>query len=181
MPRIEPVNRAKVDAKVGKTLEQVEKATGRVPNILATMAHSPAVLGSYMGFKQALGRSSFTPAERERLSLRVAALTRCEYCAAAHAAMAGEQGVDDRAIAAAMSGRADDPRFGAALAFASALLDKRGWVDDADLAAVREAGYDDGQILEIIAIVSMNLFTNYINHVAATEIDFPAVALPAGA
>ena len=39
--------------------------------------------------------------------------------------------------------------------------------------AVRMAGYDDAQIVEIVQHVALNTWTNYVNSVAQTEIDFP--------
>jgi alkylhydroperoxidase family enzyme len=52
---------------------------------------------------------------------------------------------------------------------------ERGWVDGEDVSSLRQAGFEDGQIVEIIAVVMLNMFTNYFNHVAETEIDFPLV------
>ena len=69
-------------------------------------------------------------------------------------------------------------RHHASIAHARAILDREGFVTDEQLAAVKSAGFDDQQVVEIIAVTVFNIFTNYINHIAETEIDFPAVQLP---
>ena len=40
-----------------------------------------------------------------------------------------------------------------------------------------QAGYSDAEITEIVSHVALNIFTNYFNHVARTEVDFPKVAV----
>lgn len=179
MPRIAPATPDQIDQKATQTLDQVEKATGKRPNIMRTMAHSSAVLQAYVGFQQALGRASLDPALREQIALAVAGANGCDYCASAHTAMAQAQGVDDAETRENLDGRSTDPATEAALAFARTVVNKRGWVDDDDLAAVREAGFGDQKIVELLAVVAINMFTNYFNHATRPEVDFPPVELPA--
>jgi alkylhydroperoxidase family enzyme len=70
---------------------------------------------------------------------------------------------------------ASDAKSQAALSFSKKLVDNQGAVEDADVEALRSAGYSDGEVAEIVANVALNIFTNYFNHVAGTEIDFPRV------
>ena len=84
-------------------------------------------------------------------------------------------GLSNDELTASREARAVDPKAAAALKFARAVVERRGDVRDRDLADVRAAGYADGDIAEIIAHVALNVFTNYFNRAAHTEIDFPLV------
>lgn len=63
----------------------------------------------------------------------------------------------------------------AALKFAQTVVVQKGEVSGQAVAAVRAAGYGDAEISEIVAHVALNIFTNYFNIVAGTEVDFPVV------
>ncbi len=139
------------------------------------------MLDAYLGFGKALSGGKLRASLREQIALAVAGANGCAYCAAAHTALGKMHGLDSPELAANLDGRASDPVVAAALDFALAIVDKRGWVDDADLARVRAAGYGEGEIAEILATVALNLFSTYFNHVAETEVDFPSVALDAKA
>ena len=181
MARINPVNVDNTDPKTAQTLKGVEKSLGMVPNIMATMAQSPAALGAYLGFGQALGGASISGALREQIALTVAGGNSCEYCASAHTALGKGQGVADDELTRNLQGESTDAKTQSALAFSSAIVEKRGWVSDDDLKSVRDAGYTEGEIVEIVATVAINTFTNYFNHVAGTEVDFPRVEVPQAA
>jgi uncharacterized peroxidase-related enzyme len=147
---------------------------GMVPNLMKTMAQSPVALASYLGFSKSLG-GALTEPLREQIALAVAGANDCSYCASAHSALAANVGLAPEELAANLRGESGDDRTGAALRFARAVVGERGRVSDADLNDIRAAGYTDAQIVEIVAVVALNLFTNYFNHVAATDIDFPVV------
>ena len=177
MPRIQPIDPAQADGKAKALLDGVHKTLGMTPNLMRTMANSPAVLEAYLGFGKALAGGSLSARLRERVALTVAGANGCEYCAAAHTAAGKMLGLESAELAASLEARSSDPAIAAALGFARAIVVKRGWVDDAELASVREAGYGEGEIAEIIAAVALNTFSNTFNHVAETEVDFPPVAL----
>ncbi len=177
MARINPVSAEKTDPKAAQILKGVEKSFGLVPNGMATMANSPAVLGAYLGFGQALGGGSLSGALREQIALTVAGENSCGYCASAHTALGKGQGVADDELARNLHGDSSDAKTQSALAFSSSIVEKRGWVSDDDLKVVRDAGYTEGEIVEIIATVAATTFTNYFNHIAQTEVDFPVVEL----
>lgn len=174
-PRIEPVDPARASGRARELLAGVRKALGLTPNVVRTMARRPAVLDGYLNLAEALGQGSFDARTREAIALTVAGANDCGYCASAHTAISRGLKVADAEIAARLGGNSSDPRLDAALKFARAVVARRGEVTDAELAAVRLAGHDDGAILEIVANVVLNILTNYVNHVAQTEIDFPAV------
>jgi uncharacterized peroxidase-related enzyme len=178
--RIHPLSHDKADAKTQELLQAVQKKMGKVINILGTMAQSPAVLKAYLGFSQALSEGSLPLSVRERIALAVGEATGCDYCVAAHTVMGRKAGLTDQDILDARRGTAADGKAAVAVNLALKIANTQGFVSDEDIECTRHAGYSDGEICEIVATVSLNLFTNYFNHVAGTDIDFPAVPkLPA--
>jgi len=160
-------------------LAAVEKKLGTVPNLMRTMANSPAVLEAYLGFSGTLAKGALGTKLREQIALAVGESNDCRYCLAAHTALGRMAGLNDEQIRDSRRGRSPDRKTEAALAFARKVVAERGSVSDADVDALRAAGFNDGDVAEIVANVALNLFTNYFNHVAGTEIDFPeAESLP---
>ena len=157
-------------------LDQVQKQIGSVPNMFRLIANSPATLEGYLGIGAALGKGALPAATRERIALAVAEANGCSYCLSAHAYIGKHLAkLDDAEITANRSGASNDPKADAAVRFAATLARERGQITDADLAAVKLAGYSDAQILEIFLHVALNTFTNYVNEALQTEIDFPIV------
>jgi uncharacterized peroxidase-related enzyme len=157
-------------------LGAVQAQLGSVPNLFRTVAHSPAALAGYLGMSGALAKGSLPAATRERIALAVAQINGCGYCLAAHSYLGKHLAkLDDAELAANRAGASQDPKADAAVRFAVQVTRQRGQVSDADLQAVRLAGYDHAQIVEIVQHVALNTWTNYLNEVARTELDFPAV------
>ena len=177
MQRIHAIDINEATGKTRDMLDAVQKALGVTPNMMKTMARSPAVLEGYLGLNSALG-STLTARLREQIALVTAEANGCGYCASAHTALGKLAGLTEDQALAARAGASIDPKSDAALKFAQAVIEKRGRVEDADLDEVRGAGFTDGNIAEIVAHVALNVFTNYFNEVAKTEIDFPVVRVP---
>jgi uncharacterized peroxidase-related enzyme len=157
-------------------LAGVKAKLGSVPNLFRLLAVSPAVLEGYLGLSGALGTGVLDARTRERIALAVAAFNGCGYCTAAHAFIGKNLvGLSDAEIAANRNGGSTDDRAAAAVKFAIAIVEARGQVSDADVAAIRAAGYSDAEVIEIVLHVALNTLTNYVNEVAETPIDFPAV------
>lgn len=175
MPRIEALAIDQADDKARGLLEGAQKALGFAPNGFRTLAHSPAALEAYFGFGKSLGAGSLSAKVREQIAVTVAGANSCEYCASAHTALGKKFGVDESELTLNLQGESADPKVQAALEFARLIATKRGWISDDEFNAVQDAGYSDGEIVEIIATVAINTFTNYFNHIAQTEIDFPVV------
>lgn len=173
MARIELINPDKASGKAKELLDQVKKAKGMVPNIMKAMANSPAVLQAYLGFSSALAGGKLPARLREQLAVAIGEVSHCHYCVSAHTVIGKKAGLSDKEALDARRGVAKDPKEQAAITFAQTMVRERGFVSDADVASLREAGFDDGEVAEIVAHVGLNLFTNYINHVVETEIDFP--------
>jgi len=166
------------DAAPGKSktlLDAVKASLGMVPNLFGVMAHSPATLEGFLSFNSALGAGTLDAKLRERIALAVAEENSCGYCLSAHSLLGKGAGLDDSEIGAARDGRSADSRSAEALRFALKVVRSRGRADPTDIKRLRDAGFSDGQVVEIIANVVANIFTNYVNHVAATSIDFPVV------
>ena len=157
-------------------LEAVKKQLGSVPNLFRVMSNSPAALEGYLGLNGALAKGTLDARTRERIALAVAEINGCGYCLSAHSYLGKNLArLDDAEIAANRRATSADPKAAAALRFAAQVVSARGHVTDADIAAVKGAGYDDAQIVEIVLHVALNILTNYVNEVAKTEIDFPVV------
>jgi uncharacterized peroxidase-related enzyme len=175
MPRIQPVDQKTADAATAELLGSVKKKLGAVPNIVATMANSPAVAKAYLGFSQALSTGTLEPPLREQIALVVGETNGCEYCVAAHTALGKRAGLTEAETCDARRATSQNSKEHVALEFARKVVQDRGVVEDADVDQLRQAGYTDGEVGEIVASVALNIFTNYFNHVAGTEVDFPAV------
>ena len=157
-------------------LEAVKKQLGVVPNLFRLVANSPAALQGYLGLSGALGKGALPAATRERIALAVAEINGCDYCLSAHTYLGKNLAkLDEAEIAANRKGASNDPKADAAVRFAARVARERGYVNDEDLRAVKLAGYDDAQVIEIVQHVALNTWTNYINTVAETDIDFPVV------
>ena len=175
MPRINPVELNEAESKSKTLLEGVEKKLGFAPNIMRTLAHSPAALEAYLGFGKSLGGGKLSPQLREQIALTVAGVNGCQYCASAHTAIGKMYKVDEKELAANVKATSEDVKTESALRFAQKVVEGRGWVSDEDVQQVRECGYSEAELVEIIATVAVNLFSNYFNHIAETDIDFPVI------
>ena len=159
-------------------LDAVNKQLGVVPNLFRLVGNSPAALEGYLGLGKALGKGSIGAATGERIALAIAEVNQCGYCLSAHSYL-GKNLVklDDAEIAANRAGGSGNARADAAVRFAVQVARTRGHVADADVQAVKGAGFSEAEIIEIVLHVALNTWTNYINEVARTTIDFP-VAQP---
>ncbi len=158
-------------------LEAVKKQLGTVPNLFRVVSNSPAALEGYLGLSGALSKGRLPAATRERIALAVAEINGCSYCLSAHSYLGKNLAkLDDAEILANRHGHSNDAKADAAVQFAAQVTKARGHVGDADLAAVKLAGYDDAQIVEIVLHVALNTWTNYLNEVARTVVDFPVAA-----
>src|SRR5262249_47910912 len=127
----------------------------------------------YLGFIGALGHGVLPAKVREQLALNVGEANHCDYCVSAHSLLGKRAGLTDQDVLDSRRGESADPKADVLLRFARTVVAKRGFVEDADIAAVRDAGYGDAEIAEVVAHVGLNVFTNYFNNVAGTTIDFP--------
>ena len=178
MSRIAPVDLPQIDSATMDTLNAVKKKLGMLPNIFTTFAHSPVALMSYMGFVEARSAGRLSNRQRELIAIAVAQENSCEYCLSAHSAIGKGTGLDDKAIAMARNGESDSLTDSKILSFALSLLRNTGAVSDEELEQMlRVCDHDHGLIIEIAANVVLNVFSNTLNRLAGTDVDFPLIEL----
>lgn len=158
-------------------LDAVQSGLGMVPNFIRILANSPAALQAFLGLHAIAGAGALDPKTRERIALAVAEQNACQYCVSAHTAIGRKAGLDGDEMLANRAGRSSDSKAEATLTFARALVEHTGAVTSVEVEAVRAAGHTDGEIIEIITHVAMNVFTNLLGKATQVEIDFPKVAL----
>lgn len=158
-------------------LAQVQQAFGATPNMFKAVANSPAALQSMWAAFGALGQGTLGAKLGEQIAVAIANRNRCEYCLAAHTVLGQNAGASAAEMASAQVGQSSDPKTAAALSFALKVVEQRAQVSDADVANLHEVGFKDEQVVEILAHVALNLYTNYINVALDIPVDFPKVAL----
>lgn len=177
MARVNLVDKASAPAGSRAALEQIQGAFGMVPNMFKAVANSPAALQSMWGSFGALGAGTIGAKLGEQIAVAVADRNDCNYCLAAHTVLGQKAGASAAEMTEAQTGRSTDPKTRAALAFAINVVENRAAVTAANVQALRAAGFDDGAIVEILAHIALNLFTNYVNVAFDVPVDFPAVKL----
>ncbi|GGP22421.1 carboxymuconolactone decarboxylase family protein [Silvimonas iriomotensis] len=171
MTTIAPVVPENAPEAVQTQLQAVGRAVGFVPNMYKVMANAPATLGGYLQLQAALVRSSLSAKEREAVALAVSQVNGCDYCLAGHTFAAGKVGLAQADIASARNGD-----LNALTRLAQQIVQTRGHVPAAELAAARAAGVTDAQIIDVIGVAAQLTLTNYLNIIAGTPIDFPPAA-----
>ncbi len=175
MNRIQLVDPSTATGKAQRVLDGIKAKLGVVPNLTRVLANSPAALEGYASFTGAMAGGALGAKLREKISLAVAEANSCGYCLSAHTFIGGKVGLTEKEIADAREAGSDSPKEDAVLKLAKAIVEARGLIDDQALASARTAGLTDADIVETTANVALNIFTNYINHVAQTAVDFPEV------
>ena len=173
MQRLNSVNPQAAQGRAKQLLDTVQRAFGMVPNTARVMANSPAVLESFLAFSTAMGEVRIGSKLHNQLKLTTSETNSCSYCTSILSAIAPAAGLTADDILAGRTASSQDRRAQAALTFAHDVLESRGKVSDRQLAAVRDGGFGDAEIVEIVASVVLGCFTNFLNNVADTELDIP--------
>jgi uncharacterized peroxidase-related enzyme len=171
MWRLTPIDSEIPAPELPKSAGQYPRAVNEVSNFLRLLAKSPASATAFLQAQAALAKGQLTPPQREEIALAVAAINGSNYCLVTHEAAARQAGLGPEEIASARKASAKDPKTNALLHFVQAIVLQRGEVSDRDFSAIQKAGYSEGEIIEILANVVMNVFTNYFNLIAQTELD----------
>lgn len=174
MARLTQLSDQDASTEVGDIFAAIRSKVGMVPNLYRVAANQPAVLRALLGANDALAKGDFDARTREAIALAVAGANGCDYCASAHAAISAGLKMDEATIRDHLAGKSAEARLNATLALAVAVVSARGMVADADMEAARVAGLSDADIVETVGNVVVNIFTNYLNLIAKTDIDFPA-------
>jgi uncharacterized peroxidase-related enzyme len=177
MSRISTVQPAEATGAAAELFAKIKKAAGRVPNAYATIGtHSPAALANMLGTDQVLSAGSLSKSDIEAIKLAVSEINGCDYCVAAHTLMGKLSGLPADAMKQVRAGEATgDAKRDALVRFVRLLVSSSGTVAASELDAVRAAGYSEQQVIEALLAVSSITFTNLVNRVNDTTLDFPAV------
>lgn len=155
-----------------QVVEAVGKKFGFVPNLIRELAAAPAAVKAYVTLSELLDETSLTPVERQIVLVTASIENGCEYCVAAHTAGLKMAGLAQHQIASIRERRPlADRKLEALRTFTTAVVDRRGWIDDAELKAFLQAGYTREQVLEVLVGVAMKTLSNYANHIAQTPLD----------
>jgi AhpD family alkylhydroperoxidase len=173
MQTIQPIQDEQSSAATQRLFDVIREELGFAPNMMKTMAQSPAALEGYLNLSGALANGTLDPQLRRQISLAVAEANHCKYSLAAHATLSRRTGLTEEEILEGREARAAEPKPDAALKFVRALVVNRGEGLSSNLRWLRETGFTDSEIVEIVALVALNIFGDYFNKVAETELDFP--------
>ena len=177
MSRITIVSNENANPEQHALLDAIQGQLGMVPNFLRVFAHSPDALKAFLGLHHIANNGSLDAATRERIALALAQKNECEYCLSAHSAIGRKAGLNGAEIEANRSGSSQDAKAAVAVRFARALAEHNGEVTSAELQSMRDAGYSEADIVEVITHVGMNVLTNILGKSSRVEIDFPKVEL----
>lgn len=177
MARINLVTNESANPEQKALFEAIHAQLGIVPNFLKAFANSPAALKAFLGLHGIAGDGSLDPQTRERIALALAQQNSCEYCLSAHTAIGRKAGLDSAEIEANRSGGSRDEKAAVAVRFARSLVAHMGEVTTAELVEMRNAGYSESDIVEVITHVGMNILTNMLGKAGRIDIDFPKVEL----
>lgn len=177
MSRIEMVKPETTNGEKKEILSEIHKAFGVTPNMFKTIANSTAALKMMWAGFGALGSGRLGPKLGEQIAVAVADVNRCEYCLAAHTALGKGAGLTAETLTKAQAGKSEDSKTQAALTFAVKLVKERAHISPADISALKETGFDNEEIAELLAHVALNIYTNYTNVAFEVPLDFPKVQL----
>ena len=177
MPRIHTIDPTSATGETAALFATARSMFGATPNFVTTAANAPAALDTLLGMFKGIANASLGAKFGEQVAIAVAQANGCAYCLSAHSALGGMLGLDAAALDGARRATAPDVKTTALLKLAVAIVDTRGDITDASLAQARAHGITDAEVIEVIAHVALNVFTNYLNNVSQTEVDFPQIAV----
>lgn len=175
MNRIPSIEPSDAPQNVAALYDAVKKKLGLVPNMVKSLGHSESALQGYLGLSGAVSGGKLRASTREKIALLLAEQNQCDYCLSAHTAIGGLMKIPSGELEAARRGESEDKKEQALLVLARHVLAKQGVVSEQTYASVVEAGVTQEEAVEVVANVALNVFTNYFNRFAQTEIDFPVV------
>lgn len=173
MARISPADQEKAKTEVKELYKTLERKIGRVPNIFLNLGNSPAALKGFLSLNDAAEQTSLSPKLREQIALSVSQTNRCLYCLSAHTTIAKGTGLSEQEIQQARQGEAQDPRTQAILNFVKLFIENRGNLSNQDVSTLKVAGVSDTELVEIVLVAFVSMFTNYFNLITDPQIDFP--------
>lgn len=176
MPRLNVVEPDAAPDKVKTLYDDVQQEFGNVFNVFKGLANAPIALEAYIALERLIAAGTLSPAEQETVRLTASQFNGCQYCLAAHSLTASMKGLSNDEILGIRRGTPSDPKLAALVRFTQRVLETKGSVSDAEIEAVRAAGYADEHIAEVVTILAQKTLSNYFNHIHDTPLDIPAAA-----
>ncbi|MBT5469033.1 MAG: peroxidase-related enzyme [Nitrospina sp.] len=177
MQRIQAIESENASNEVKDLYQQVENELGMLPNLIKTLANAPIAAKAFIQFKNLVAQGVLPVALREKISLRISEANGCSYCVSAHCALSKGAGLADEEVRDSRQGQSPDRKTDLAIKFAERVMDARGSVTTDEIDGLRDVGYSDQEITEIITVVIFTQFSNYFNNAAGTVNDFPKAAV----
>lgn len=173
MKNLQPLSYENASKETQAIFDNLKEKIGSVPNIYATIGNSSKALSGLLSLNETLSQGEFNGKEVEAIALAVAETNACGYCLAAHTAIGKMQGLTEEETVEIRNGEISDTKLKALTDLAKDITDSKGHPDQALVEAFHEAGYNKSALAELIGFVAVNTITNYTNHMAQTDIDFP--------
>ena len=173
MKELSIITKEQASPEAQELFEVMTKKYGKVPNLYAVMANSPSALKAALEYGDTLSAGEFTAKEAEAIALVVAQVNDCQYCLAAHTAAGKMMGFSEEETFSIRSGSSDDSKLGVLVALAKEITVTRGWPAQELVDDFFAAGFSKAALVELIGFISLNVFKNYLNHIADAPIDFP--------
>src|SRR6266704_7077627 len=172
MSRFTPIQTNGATSKLKRSLKKSHLKLDEAPRFLQVLANSPASLRAYIRADAALVRGQLTPRQREQVALAVAEINGSSYSLSAHYDAGKSLGLTHQEMQLARNAAAAEPKADTMLRFTRSVVLQRGDISDEDFQALGKAGFTDAQIIEIVANIALNIFSNYFSSVAKPEMDF---------
>jgi uncharacterized peroxidase-related enzyme len=174
MPRMRQIEVEQASGLVRNLFGKVEKSLGLIPNMFRCMANSTMGFDGFLKLNASLMAGKLGGRLQKLVILATSEFNGCEYCVAAHTKMAQDGNLlTDQECLDARRFQAADPREAAILGFVRHVLETKGKVTDGDLAALRNKGFEDEEMVEILGTMALATYTNYISSVGQPDLDFP--------
>jgi uncharacterized peroxidase-related enzyme len=173
--RIPPLDPKSATPKTKQMIDDIVARFGFVPNLFRVLGNAPAALEAYFNFSSALREGTLDTKVQEQIGLAVAEGNLCDYCLRAHVVLGRKVGLTEDEIENAIRATAVNAKTNAIMKLARGIIVERGEINDLELERARAACLTDGEIVEVVANVVLNIFMNYLDHVARTVVDFPDV------
>lgn len=176
MPKMNSVEVKDADDQTQKAYEEAKRQFGGVINLFKVAGNAPNVLNGVLALNKSMSEGiELSTRQTEIVAMLVSALNRCDYCVNVHMQVGKGAGVSEDEMLAAMAGQAADPAEQALLNFANEVVRNRGLVTEGTFEAVKNAGFSNKALLEVIGVIGLYTTLQYIRHVADPEHDFPVV------
>lgn len=173
MKKVNVPTREEVDQNTRQMFDQIQRNMGKIPNLYATIGHSGSALKGFLAFEAAMADSAFSPKEKEAIALVVSQVNSCDYCLAAHTMLAGMKGLKKEDTIEIRTGHFSEQKLNALVELAKAVTQNKGKVEPSILEAFFKVGYNERALIELMALIALRVFTNYVFAATEIPIDFP--------